>query len=621
MESCRADLENGRDSMQRKVDKREARDKVWNILFPLVLLLYPLRHIRVGVEWWDTGYNYGNFMYMDHMDPMWVFSTYFGNALGSLMMKLPFGNRMMGMNFYTGLTVSLLALMGYYFFTRKVGIPRGITFLGEFLAISLCWCPTALLYNYLTYLLFAAGVIALYCGLAEDRNRMLVLAGIFLGVNVFVRFPNLAEMGLIVGVWAYGIICRSKLAKVASQTGFCILGYGIGALTCLAYLAMRYGLKPYLNGIERLLSMPSDASGYSLYSMIYGQIINYVENLKWLGILVAFLIVAFTVSSLLPKRWSWGPYLVSALLTGTGFFLLYQRKMFVKEYTSTRSVFHWAVFFLTATLLLGVITIFRKKALQKDKLMLGLAMLIILITPLGSNNHLYSSINNLFLVAPMVLWMLLRFLRWLPQEMAVGKSSLRLSLIPVKVMLAAILVMLGFQSLCFGYTYVFMESKGGENLHTKIENNDILKGMYADPDHARMLTEITDFVKKDNLQGQELLLYGQIPAMSYYLQMPFAITSWPDLASYHKTVMEQDLENIARQVEAGERKLPIILLERKYGSYLQGKEAALLKLGYSEAVAQELEKDVKFLLLSQWIETYQYQIIFENEKFVMLQAN
>ena len=72
-------------------------------LFSLILFLYPLRHIRYGVEWTDTGYNYGNFLFMDNMDPMWVFSTYLGTALGNLFTKLPFGNYMMGLNFYTGL--------------------------------------------------------------------------------------------------------------------------------------------------------------------------------------------------------------------------------------------------------------------------------------------------------------------------------------------------------------------------------------------------------------------------------------------------------------------------------------------------------------------------------------
>ena len=59
------------------------------VIFPAFLLLYPLRHICLGAEWGDTGYNYGNFQYMDQMDPMWVFSTYLGNALGHFLPGCP----------------------------------------------------------------------------------------------------------------------------------------------------------------------------------------------------------------------------------------------------------------------------------------------------------------------------------------------------------------------------------------------------------------------------------------------------------------------------------------------------------------------------------------------------
>lgn len=53
---------------------------------------------------------------------------------------------LVGMNFYTGLFASLLALLGYWFCTRRLKLQTGIVFLGELIALSLCWCPTALLY-------------------------------------------------------------------------------------------------------------------------------------------------------------------------------------------------------------------------------------------------------------------------------------------------------------------------------------------------------------------------------------------------------------------------------------------------------------------------------------------
>ena len=106
------------------------------------------------------------------------------------------------MNFYTGLFVSALALTGYWFCIKKLHMPAWIAFLGEVAAVCLCWCPTALLYNYLTYVLFLAGCLFLYQGLFREKNGLLVAAGICLGTNVLVRFSNLAEAGMIVAVWA-----------------------------------------------------------------------------------------------------------------------------------------------------------------------------------------------------------------------------------------------------------------------------------------------------------------------------------------------------------------------------------------------------------------------------------
>lgn len=564
------------------------------ILFPAILLLYPLRHIFVGAEWWDTGYNYGNFVYMDRMDPMWVFSTYLGNALGHIFTRLPFGNYMVGLNVYTGLLVSLLALAGYFFFVKKLKLPAGIAFAGEVLAISLCWCPTALLYNYLTYVLMGAGVMLLYCALTEEKRRYFVAAGICLGVNVFVRFPNLAEMGLIVGVWAYGLIRKKKLRQIAAQTGWCVLGYSAGLLVCLGYLSLRYGLKEYVSAIMRLLSMPSEASDYTIYSMIVYQLRNYQQNLIWLGYLAVFVLLGILGFGVLPGRLVRIKKAGYVVCVFAGFYYLMMQDMFNLKYSTKLSVFQWSVFLLTATILIGVVTIFRKNADHRDKLMLGLGILVILITPLGSNNHLYSSINNLFFVAPYTLWMLFRLIKKLPEQAAAGRW--KVSLFPVKAMILCMLLMLGVQSLGFGFGYVFSESDGGENLHTKIENNEVLKGMRTSPERARVLEEISVYVSENGLTGKEIILYGQIPSMSYYLQMPFAITSWPDLASYGYSVMEEDLKEISGQIAEGTREAPVILLE----AGIIGSE------------------DRKLQLLMEWAGQYSYQTTFENEKFILL---
>lgn len=599
-----------------KTDKFKKLNQWLRCLFPVILALYPLRHIRVGAEWWDTGYNYGNFAYMDRMDEMWLFSTYLGNALGNLLQKLPFGEYMIGMNFYTGLTVSALALAGYFFFVKWIKLPEWIVFAGEFLAISLCWCPTALLYNYLTYLLMAAGYVLLYRGLmSEDKKSRLYFAaaGILLGVNVYTRFSNLAQMALIVAVWAMGIIRREKLVTVVQQTLWCILGYVIGLGGGFGWIALRYGADTYIQAILRLLNMPAEASSYTIVSMAEYQIRNYIQNLLWLRYFGAFAIIGMILCRIFPRKIKW----IAKVGYVGGFVLmlycLYSVNMFNLKYSTKMSAFQWAVILLTVTWLVGLVVIFGKKFTEQEKLLCGMNIIVIVITPLGSNNHLYSSINNLFFVAPFTLWMVWRFLRWLP-----GKIS---DAYPIKALILCMTGVIFLQSGLFGWFYVFSEGDGGENLHTKIENSDILKGMLTSPDRAEAISTIAAYVNDNDLKGSEVILYGQIPAMSYYLEMPFAITAWPYLASYNYEIMKQDLEQIKEQIAQGERKAPVILMEIRQGSYLLGGSAALEELGVSEKEKEGIMADKKLLLLETFLKEFDYSRTFENTKFVMFQAN
>ena len=601
---------------------KEKLNNVMEVLFPVILLLYPLRHIRVGAEWWDTGYNYANFTYMNHMDEMWLFSTYLGNAVGNFFTKLPFGDTMLGMQVYTGLVVSLLALMAYFFFVKEVKIPKWLTFVGVFLALNLCWCPTAVLYNYLTYVFWTVGILCLYHALMYEKKSALyfVLAGISLGVSVFVRFSNLSNMALIVAVWAMGIIRKEKVKKVCCQTLWCILGYLLGLGVMFLWIGIRYGVGNYVESIMRLLSMPQEASSYTLYSMIHYQIINYLQNLIWLSYLGLFTIAGMLVYQILPKSWTLIKnigYVVGAF--GWFYVLMVKMNMFNLKYSTKMSVFQWAVMLLTATLIVGVVVIFGKKFTNQEKLLCGLGIILIVITPLGSNNHLYLSINNLFLVAPVTLWFLYRFLKYLPKQWKIKNHALYSY--PMKAMCLCILAMLMIQGTLFGWGYVFSETDGGENLHTPIENNAVLAGMKTDPERAKLISEISSYVSEKDLKGREVILYGNIPAMSFYLEMPFAISAWPDLASYNYSIMQEDLQVVERNAEIGVKELPVILMNKDQGTFVtKGPEGLEALEDVSETVIEKMEADQKLLLLKNMIQRNDYQVAFENDKFVMFLA-
>lgn len=580
-----------------------------NYIFPLILLLYPLRHIYWGLDLWDTGYNYANFRYMglEHMDSMWLFSTYLANAVGHFFTLLPGGHTLLFMNLYTGLFTSLLALLAYWFLTRRAKLPAGVVFVGEFAAISLCFCPTALLYNYLTYALFLAGVLFLYEGLLQEKNRYLVLAGVMLGTNVFVRFSNLPEAAMIVGVWAYAVICRKKWKRVLKETGFCMLGYVGAALFWLGFLSLRYGLSNYVEGIRRLFAMTETATDYKASSMLYRMFSEYIENLYWVNRILFFAVPGIVVCMVLPKSFKWVKKVACAAFAAAAAVWLYTRKdaqgssLFCDfrfdEYSSMQKP---ATLFLILTLVVCLVRVLGRKTEKKEKLLAGLIFLSVLLTSIGSNNGLFTSFNNLFLAAPYVLWNVYRLCRY----QAEWKIPLVLPLKTLAMMFTAIFL---FQSIGFGTCFVFAEATGVKSTAAAVENNAVLRGIRMSEERALWLSEISAYVSENKLTGREVILYGYIPSLSFYLEMPSAFNPWSDLASYSTSSMEAAMEETKKELTEG-KEAPVVILN---------KDRAADGGTLSELSAVS---DPKLAMIMQFMKDYNYQETFSNDKFVLYEA-
>lgn len=676
-------------------------------LFIVILAFYPLRHIAYGLDLWDTGYNYANFQYMgmEHMDPMWLFSTYLSNAVGHIFTMLPNGNTLMGMNFYTGLFASILALVGYFFCTRSLKISNWIAFLGEMVALSLCWCPTALLYNYMTYMFFLLLCIFLYIGLVKEKQWFLFTAGIFLGLNVLVRFSNLPEAGMIAAVWAYDIIlwlehrkANGKEAKypfwrkLLQHTGWCLGGFLTTLVVLFTYIQIRYGLDAYFAGIQRLFGMTDTATDYKPTSMIMGMIGSYVENLYWvvrIAVITLGGVAAFAASKWVKGRtkntrilWSVGGILFTIALyvyqfshhkfTGMDFFLQVEGVilllvllvaalgwmdrlsyilwafvviampawLYANHFTSTMffsydSMLRPGVLFLMLTMFIAVVRIFHRNSPREEKLISGMLILVLLLTSLGSNNKVYPSLNNLFLAAPYTLWQSWRFIchiKTTTLSRQLTRNKLKIKLIidgyPVKCILISFLMICVFQFGMFGATFVFAEATGIQDTSGVVENNEVLRGIKMPAEKALWLTEISEYVNENKLQGKEVILYGNIPALSYYLQMPAAFNPWSDLRSYGIATMEQDLEEVAGCIAEKGQEKPVIILEAKYADCLD--TMAALTSAVFEVVpaenASDIEADKEWLTLledAKWqsilefMERFDYHESFRNEKFAV----
>lgn len=235
---------------------------------------------------------------------------------------------------------------------------------------------------------------------------------------------------------------------------------------------------------------------------------------------------------------------------------LYYRGFCNLHFNEYNAMLRPGILFLMLAILIGVIQIFQKGSSKEEKLLSGMVILIIFITCLGSNNALFPSLNNLFLAGPYVFWYVWKFCRSVKESysFSIGKAdragssaankkekkmSVVLYTFPLKAMAVMLVGMLLFQSVGFSTGFVFVEAAGASNVSATVDNNTVLAGVKMSPERAEWMEGISEYVNTNGLTGKEVLLYGQIPALSYYLQMPPAFNSWSDLRSFRPEAMKK----------------------------------------------------------------------------------
>ncbi len=601
------------------------RNRILVALCLATLVLWPLRHVWLGVELTDSAYSAGNYALLDSLDPMWLFSTYLANLLGAFLIRMPGGHTMMGLNSYTALTVSILALICFTALVRYLKVSYGIAFLGVFVAESLCWCPTTILYNYLTYLFFNLAVILVYVGLRFERRSLLLLAGVIFGFNFWVRFPNIVECILIVAVWYYGYLVHKRARDVVQETLLCIAGFVLGAGIWMLQVLAVYGWTAYIDAINRLLSMPSEASDYSLYSMLLTPILDYKASARWLLCMVVTVLVMTLIIAVLKFRIY--RILQAVMLIGIAamYAWWYKLGVFNVRYYTYESMFQWVSVFLIVTIIWALHDLIVKEVDRGRKLYALCVLVIIFATPLGSNNHLYPNINNLFLVAPYTLqgiWELF-FGRQtddghLPGRLADVEWVCRERLypsFPLKAMIVCFTLALVIQSVGFGCVFTFRDGMSGQIRDTKIEKNAILKGMVTNAELAAQLEGLTVYMEESVPGDRKVILYGQIPALSFYLNRTPAIsTIWPDLRSYTLETFCSEIDRVEAQ---GDTERPVIIISAAIDAYLTDDAEGMELIGVTESMTEGYKADEKLAYLTAYMERNGYTETYSNTGFAV----
>lgn len=577
------------------------------ILFPVILILFPLLKVNQGIDLTDTAYSLGNYAFFGQNTVLWTLLTFLSNVLGFFFTKLPFGGTMLGMKVYSSLLISAMALLGYRFFRTKM--PAVIAFLAELSAIGMCWCPSVILYNYMTYALLLTAVILLFRGLVRKHPGCLVAAGVVLGLNTLVRFPNNGlEVLLILTLWYYGYLKKKPLAEIAKETGLCIAGYAAGFVAVLAGMMLLYGTGTLGTMIEGVFGMAGSASDYTFGEML-GMITDaYLHGAGWMAYMVLCILPGIPFFAIQKERFPLLRKVVYCICIAFLFIVLGRWGMFNFKYYQKEAALQWGVVFLILSLGICVWMLFSRMQDCEWKLIAAMSLIVVLITPLGSNNYVWPALNNLFFVAPITFWTIYRFARWeRPYLDVTGKVPL----FSVKAMTMAMVVAFLIQAVGIGCNYVFLDGEDGHKRDTTVEGSRILRGMKTNAANAGTLEELNTFMLENNTEyrNKKVILYGNIPGLSYYLhKAPAVYTSWADLDTNSYERLAEDL-NTLNQTMTEENRPLVIFSEEIMAQVLDLQENRMA--GEGSVWEQKLKAILDFMTVNE------YRKAFENEKYAV----
>lgn len=570
--------------------KDQAKKVCINYIIPFILLVYPLIKINQGIDLTDSCYGLVNFNFFPKAGQEWTVATYLANVLGALLLRLPFGNTLIGIRFYTGLIVSVMALFAWYFLKGKM--PAWLAFLGEIVAISLCWIPTTSLYNYLTFALFLCGSICLYRGLIWQRRSFMVIAGICLGANVLTRLPNIVECLLIVMVFYYGFLKQKEAKEIWMDVLACVSGFLGAFLVGLVIISIQFGPSAYGEMLFGLSGYQSTDDSYSAFSMIGSIAGAYVSSFKWVLLLLVAAAMGCVLFWVLPGRFPKAKAALYLCMLPVLLRLLWGRGMFNFQYAFYWSVFQWCMVLLYAAIGFCIWAMADPKVFRRDKLLALLVLLIIIITPIGSNNETYPNMNNLFLAAPVTFWFGYRL------YLMLGAKKVHF---PLRAMLVFAAAVLCVQSLGFGMRAVFRDSIEGQKRDSYVTGNEKLSGVKTNAANAESLQDVVDFINENELNGRyEMITFGDVPGFCWLFDMPSALShDWPDMNTYPAAKMQEDLESLRRKDI-----LPIVITNFSNIDFESGQEAK------------------KWQMLEEFLQECEYVSVLDNGTYqIYMQAN
>lgn len=423
------------------------------------------------------------------------------------------------------------------------------------------------------------------------RSILLIfLAGVILGISVFVRFPNIALCGLILVLVPFYIKEQNlqlTIKLLISAVGGLFIGVFINLLLILA-----------LGHWDCMINMckitfsflSSSDSTHNLPDMLCSYISSYLHVLKFMYPLVFYpFLFYFTGKSDLRK---WVRILLLVI------FCLISIIVYYKSYMKSIGFIH--AFCCTTFMLV----LYESKSYKASTIYLASsAFLILLLFPLGSDGGLFNVRNHcLFLSFPLALGIIWN--RISNNDTIIYKFT-RLSMIGT---LCLCFIASFYQSLHNSY-----RDTGSVLKKTAIVKQANMLTTYTNPNKAEILDDLLTHIKPYVNAETELLAYPSIPIINYLTDTkPYLNGAWVGILNL--ATFESELINAEKT-----KSLPIIIIVKAPDIAWFIPNNQWLSINDCEDWHPAIHE--KNQLLCSFIQRHSYNVTYNNELFQVLIPN
>jgi hypothetical protein len=382
-------------------------------------------------------------------------------------------------------------------------------------------------YNSLTALFYVLSVYFLIKGLRDNKLYLIGISAFILGLNIFIRLPNILGCLLILGIFLYGYLNRSPLLLQTKQAIIFLIGYLISILTALSTMYLLGHLVGYVSAIKDTFLMFNDPLGHHGSNRLTYILI---DNHEWVLHMLSLILFASTVLLFILTISSKFGFvkLQTGIIILIGFVLLYWCWDYYRYWFDIIAAVLGLLYFI---LLLSILIL--PKDRKELRLISFTALLILVLVPLGSNNGIRNSVYGMYLSIPLVFCYITTVSSSTINKITgrLAKRSTDLKEIQSNffiVMAISVLLLLSMRS---AYHFTYRDANDRWKMSHSI-NHHLLKGVLTTDDRAQVVEELLKVLSKYVKQDDYLLAYEQISLIHFLTKTkPYLFNSWPMLYS------------------------------------------------------------------------------------------